>query len=640
MIYNNEKNRLIHLKYFFSFVLVFGINTTTAKDWSKLNQQDYIDNLFSCQLQIKELEWSHTIWPKANKALKPLFKHRINEEEISYKILSSLTKESILFNELGFQLTHEMLQNELNRIANKTQSPYRLQEYFDLLDNNANSIIECLVKPNLINKQYQKIFQNGQSSYKRKLHGYKQKIYLPSYGGLAFTLPKISHNNKTFTPENFLGLTDTWTGINDVDAPVARMNHTAVWTGSKMIVWGGDIGSPTGRFKSGGLYDPALDSWTATREDTAPSARNDHTAVWSGTYMIIWGGHDGTNPVNTGSRYDPLNDSWSVTSASNLIPRLLHTAVWTGSKMIVWGGFGGNGLRDGGIYDPDSNTWSLTQQTGAPSLRYYHTAVWAEDVMVVWGGFNGSTNLNTGGVYSLTNNSWSDTSITGMVPSARNRHSATWTGQQMVIWGGSFVSGGGRYDVTGNSWLSLVTVNGPAENQWHSSLWTGTEVIIWGGLDKLNTGSRYNEIDDAWQLVTTTNAPSGRDRHTAIWTGSSMIVWGGTTLTGYTNTGSTYFSSSSYTIGVSVIGLIGTNPMIIQYNNSNDLNINMDGNYIFSSPLLDGVSYQISISVLPNSPMQNCGIANGSGTINGVNVSDILIDCSDRIFQDGFENIL
>jgi hypothetical protein len=58
--------------------------------------------------------------------------------------------------------------------------------------------------------------------------------------------------------------------------------------------------------------------------------------------MIIWGGYyDGSNPyLNTGGRYNPGTDSWTATSTVN-VPhgRAYHTAVWTGSEMIVWGGY-------------------------------------------------------------------------------------------------------------------------------------------------------------------------------------------------------------------------------------------------------------------------------------------------------------
>jgi hypothetical protein len=57
-----------------------------------------------------------------------------------------------------------------------------------------------------------------------------------------------------------------------------------------MIVWGG--GAVTGvTLNTGWRYDPAFDSWDADLDrHQHPSARSDHTAVWTGTEMIIWGG--------------------------------------------------------------------------------------------------------------------------------------------------------------------------------------------------------------------------------------------------------------------------------------------------------------------------------------------------------------
>ena len=60
--------------------------------------------------------------------------------------------------------------------------------------------------------------------------------------------------------------------------------------------------------------------------------------------MIVWGG-DGTRLLNTGGRYNPSTDSWTATSTTNAPgARSSHTAVWTGSEMIVWGGVHGGGI--------------------------------------------------------------------------------------------------------------------------------------------------------------------------------------------------------------------------------------------------------------------------------------------------------
>jgi N-acetylneuraminic acid mutarotase len=136
-------------------------------------------------------------------------------------------------------------------------------------------------------------------------------------------------------------VSDSWTPTSTTNAPEARSQHTAVWSGSKMVVWGGYDNS--GGFNTGGRYNPSADSWMATSTTNAPEARSNHTAVWTGNEMIVWGGIEAVDQnqfdLNTGGRYDPGTDTWVSTNTANAPgPRDFHSAIWTGSKMIVWGG--------------------------------------------------------------------------------------------------------------------------------------------------------------------------------------------------------------------------------------------------------------------------------------------------------------
>ena len=81
----------------------------------------------------------------------------------------------------------------------------------------------------------------------------------------------------------------TWTATSLTTVPAVRAFHTAVWTGTKMIVWGGRIG--TAVLSTGGQYDPSTDTWTATSITSVPAARYQHSSIWSGTKMIVWGGY-------------------------------------------------------------------------------------------------------------------------------------------------------------------------------------------------------------------------------------------------------------------------------------------------------------------------------------------------------------
>jgi N-acetylneuraminic acid mutarotase len=372
--------------------------------------------------------------------------------------------------------------------------------------------------------------------------------------------------------------TDSWTLTATLNAPRARSGHAAVWTGSRMIVWGGYNNEIFLDLSSGGRYDPMADSWTPTSETSAPSARVGHKTVWTGNSMIVWGGVDGDGYLGTGGRYDPMVDDWTPTTTLGApFPRSGHSAVWIGDSMVLWGGRNSTSVfSDGARYDPVSDAWTSTSPASAPAARYNHSAVWNGTRMILWGGRNFSTPLNTGALYDPAGDAWSATSLVG-APAARSSHAAVWTGNQMIIWGGPSTTTGGRYTPATDTWTATAPLNqsptawpqtavwtgslmlvwgtnsygaryDPALDVWsnygstpfqastegHTAVWTGSRMIIWGGgvLDDFgfplyNTGAIYDPGLDSWTLTTVANAPSERGRHTAVWTGASMIVWGG-----------------------------------------------------------------------------------------------------------------
>ncbi len=346
--------------------------------------------------------------------------------------------------------------------------------------------------------------------------------------------------------------TDTWTLTSTgANVPTPRYGNSAVWTGTQMIVWGGYYGS---WFNTGGRYDPSTDTWTATPTGpNVPSGRFRHTAVWTGTEMIVWGGYS-TSYINTGGLYNPSAGTWTTTSTGANTPsaRHSHTAVWTGTQMIVWGGNGGSDLNTGGLYDPSSNTWTATSTgTGVPSARRAHTAVWTGSRMIVWGGTTGTSSyFNTGGLYDPSGDTWTPTSTGANVPSARSDHAAVWTGTKMIVWGGGGTAGstnsGASYDPSADSWAATSTgANVPTPRGRPTGVWTGAQMIVWGGSPGLNTGGRYDPSTDSWTATSTgATVPSARRYNTAVWTGTEMIVWGGYDGASYLSTGGRYLPAT------------------------------------------------------------------------------------------------
>jgi N-acetylneuraminic acid mutarotase len=509
---------------------------------SQVRQLFFADRV-TYQRAIEEVYWRHRIWPKERPDPKPSLAAVMSQAAIEKKVQDYLRNSELLEQEWQKPITPEQLQAEMDRMAQHSKQPEVLRELFAALGDDPFVIAECLARPVLLERlQFAKAERREEPLESWSARAQEQMPNVMATATASHTLPGISDQ-----PSDCID--DGWTATSTTNAPTARLEHTAVWTGSEMIVWGGtNVGSS--KLNTGGRYNPSTDSWAATSTTNAPGGRHLHTAVWTGSEMIVWGGLKGNfTQLNTGGRYNPGTDSWTATSTTNApTGRFVHTAVWTGSEMIVWGGTdGGNAFSTGGRYDPSTNSWTATTTTNAPPTRWSHTAVWTGSEMIVWGGSDGQSLLNTGGRYNPSTDTWTATATTN-APDQRVGSTAVWTGSEMIIWGGTDGNDGfdtgGRYNPGTDSWTATSTTNVPIGRVDHTAVWTGSEMIVWGGLrgifTELNTGGRYNPSTDSWTATSTTNAPIARSRQKAVWTGTEMIVWGGGDGLNIFNTGGRY----------------------------------------------------------------------------------------------------
>jgi hypothetical protein len=358
---------------------------------------------------------------------------------------------------------------------------------------------------------------------------------------------------------------DPWKVVSVDGAPIARDFHTAVWTGTHMIVWGGFDGAAY--LNTGGIYDPATNTWEPTSIVNAPSGRRRHTAVWTGTHMIVWGGEDAGGAAakpQTGGLFDPATNTWTQTSL-NTVPegRTLHTAVWSGTQMLVFGGVGTaltSPVKTGGIYDPAADTWAVTAQ--ALCSRRDHAAVWddAAGRMIVYGGLgaDGTTipiatpvelpaTPCAGGAAYVPGGAWTDVNLTDQ-PSARRDPTAVWTGTEMLVFGGfsaaAALDTGSKLAV--DTWTGFTGIPQQARTG-HRSAFVATPAVMvtWGGLDAtagvaIGTGDVFDPVGNAWSKIVP-NALTARQRHSMVATADSVIIWGGLQAAGgRTNTGGIY----------------------------------------------------------------------------------------------------
>jgi hypothetical protein len=85
-----------------------------------------------------------------------------------------------------------------------------------------------------------------------------------------------------------------------------------------MIVWGGtDFSSQHSYyFNDGGRYNPAANSWTAVPTGGGPAARCYHTAVWTGSAMVLFGGQGDSGYLSDTWSYYPYAPAVRITRSS------------------------------------------------------------------------------------------------------------------------------------------------------------------------------------------------------------------------------------------------------------------------------------------------------------------------------------
>jgi N-acetylneuraminic acid mutarotase len=188
---------------------------------------------------------------------------------------------------------------------------------------------------------------------------------------------------------------DQWTALAASGAPSPRFGAAAVSTGDRILVWGGT--DPSGALSNGAQLlfgtNGVPTAWVAMSTVNAPSARSGHSLVWTGQKLLVWGGQSGGSFLADGGLYDPIANSWTAIAATNgPAARSAHGAVWSGQEMLVFGGEAYLGtLADGAAYDPQAGQWRPLSGIGNPQARSGATVAWSGTAMLVFGGLaNGS----------------------------------------------------------------------------------------------------------------------------------------------------------------------------------------------------------------------------------------------------------
>lgn len=128
-----------------------------------------------------------------------------------------------------------------------------------------------------------------------------------------------------------------------------------VWTGSELVVWGGD---PDG--DAGAAYEPIADRWRMIAPAPIP-ARCRGASAWTGREVLVWGeacrlapGPSAGTPRHepAAAAYDPATDTWRLLPAGPVPGGGATLSVWTGTEWVLASSAGPTAG-----YDPVTGRW-------------------------------------------------------------------------------------------------------------------------------------------------------------------------------------------------------------------------------------------------------------------------------------------
>src|SRR6266705_2043532 len=192
------------------------------------------------QTAIEDVYWRHRIWPDTNPGPKPPLDKVMSQADIEKKVTDYLRNSQALEDYWQRPITADQLQAEMERMASNTKKPEVLQELFEALGNDPFVIAECLARPILAERLTADLgVVAGVPLAPRK--SFAADTAASTENRIRVTANVAYHLPVVASPSGGC-IDDTWTPTSLTKAPSARWYHTAVWTGSEMIVWGGNNG--------------------------------------------------------------------------------------------------------------------------------------------------------------------------------------------------------------------------------------------------------------------------------------------------------------------------------------------------------------------------------------------------------------
>ncbi len=320
---------------------------------------------------------------------------------------------------------------------------------------------------------------------------------------------------------------------------VARGNHTATTLlDGRVLVVGG---SNTNDFlDSCELYDPVTDTWSATESLTMVSHSHSAARLDDGRVLLAGGSSYGTTKPPE-RLYDPATGTWSTTASLPERAAWATLTVLADGRALFVGGHDGtvpNGEKDTAyVFDTNTEQWI---PTGSMSqTRSSHRAVGLLDgrVLVVGGGSGASTS-QTAELWDPQTEQW--TLVPGTVTMGGNPTATRLSDGRVLVFGGMW-GGDGQTTVTlfvpgSDTWTPGASAT-PGRAYHTSGLLPDGRLLTVGGLTRVPDmfnghleavaqAALYDPATDTWTDTAELAHPRASHRMVVLPDGNVLVVGG------------------------------------------------------------------------------------------------------------------
>jgi len=215
------------------------------------------------------------------------------------------------------------------------------------------------------------------------------------------------------------------------------------------------------------IFNPVDQQWYLVA-DSMSGARRNHTAttLLDGRILVV-GGENATDKLNTAEIFDPATNLWSD-APSMTIKRVGHTATRLndGRVLVVGGCFSNLACTDTiEIYNPQTNSWTYLYDLALTSRKNHAASLLPDGTVLITGGMNYGTPYNT--YYNTTflfNPVGDHLTSKAAMTATRSEHFMAVRRDGKVL-----VVGGFKTGILGNIFIKSTELYDPVSNTWSPS---------------------------------------------------------------------------------------------------------------------------------------------------------------------------